>query len=106
MLVRRYEMKTKHCSFTLLLFFLLLVLLSTVGCDTELKKDVVALKDSVNSQNRRLKSIDSSMRALRLDYYLSKGEETPTIDLTSADLQDIGKGFFVCNLSMNNTLQE
>jgi hypothetical protein len=76
-----------------------------IGCDNQSANRIQHLGDSLSALNLRLDSVDSTLRTVQLDLYEYKIEnEKGAVDFTEPGLQDIGDGFFVIGISVQQHL--
>jgi hypothetical protein len=75
------------------------------GCDTQASHRAQLLADSIVVMRRQIHALDSSISNLQWDYNLYKLENSKgAIDFTSTGLQEIGNGFYVVSLSIDQHL--
>jgi hypothetical protein len=88
-----------------LIFAFIAVSLGVIGCDTQSANRIHAFSDSLSAANRRIHTLDSTLSYLRWDFNLYRLENAKgTIDFTSAGLQEIGNGFYVVGLALEQHL--
>jgi len=86
----------RSCSCVLLLASLLLL-----ACDRDVRKEVEDMKSTIAEIRQEVHNLDSTLAELRWDFTFYKiSNQKGSIDFASSNLQEIGDGFHVGNLSL------